>query len=989
MISTNVPVCVPLTGLRACIDRVVLPAPECARCPENHGPKVTYTTGPLLEALDVYDHGYHHDGCRRHHRYKRELHKNIFDKTIQNKRSTVFPNKRFKRQIPIIQHGYKFVMNMLPPFMKDPLLNAVNIMALSNPEAKKAKYAMRLPTKKKYFPGNRETVPLTLKDKILRKLQNRGKDLSYFLKKQGESTSFRPRGSFGSEEESLEDSSEESWIREYRARDILEDYSPKNLRIPKNSNQLSQYEILQNMREKTIKNRPKRSIIMDSEELSVPLYQLKLDDFSGEEYPSLENDHDYMEKRILQKKRSNYHNSPSDAMIKKAIKDELRKFKKINKNDQFGYNKMAPHSPIFHLLSFPLKIFRNFGNANGSPLMTVPNMIVGTKKYFREFGRNFKKHALNFASDIIGDFDHESLEHQLKDVFKPTRYKRQIFKNDDLKSDVKVDTKENKTTANKTDISQNVNNDTVDTGVPSNMLEPDYTIVFGNPEMLENFQNDPSLPNTSSNELKNFHKVLEDNVRKKRYIVKVVDEDEVEEYLRQKLSKLYNVPPKRRKPQFFEERYSEEETWSTEEINNMYKRRNKYEDENESLHKLSGLEKVRPKLIIDNKGLPFMEMNGFKRPILLNNHKEKSRRYANDEIVGGSQFIPVDSSEEVNREKIDHVIGYAKHSNIKQAKINDIPINIIKKKMSDLLQETDILVHIDFWKYHDIYDDLLEIQYIKASIVQDWKKIVMEKRINDLKAKINLLGKFKSMQHIKDIAVKNVVNAMSKETRSSFILGEFVKMLMKLHKLQCGINKIVGCFEEKIKMGTKFDMQNEIKFIDYLSKLNFAGEKTRNDMIAKLKDTRDIRLQENIKLLDKLKKSLVEEDEPCIQDEANLIWEIKNIEKMRMRTIDEMHQKLIDGYRVKKHMKILFDLTKRLQACEAELRADCKNMESNETSEPTEYTKNQTKKNTIKKFNMDEFKKKMQEKMEKYKELLQEKKDELKRKYKKESDEDE
>lgn len=859
--------------------------------------------------MDLHEHC--HSCKHNHYRHSCRYDPIVFGKNDQKTRS--------KRQVPIVQHGYKFVMNMLPPFIKEPIQNAVNIMALAHPEKqkKKAKFAMILPGHK----NERKPSPMSLKQKI-----------RAALKKQKGNVLLKSRMAFENDERNSEKIDPKIWIRELSARDILDKYPER--------------------KHKDSKYRSKRSIIMDSEELSVPLYQLKLaDNYPAEDEEFLSREYVDIEEPILRKRKKYHFHHPREDLLRKAIKEELGKFKQIDYDeDQFRYKKMVPHTPLFHLLSMPMKFFRKFGGSkNSSPIMAVPKMIVGTKKYFKDFGKNFKKHALDFASDMIGDFDHEPYENHLKDVFKPSRFRRSISKTNELNQNTARDGKKQNDEVNKT------------------IVKPENSAVF----------NDLEKKQMSDNQTHFFGKVFENKVRKKRYIVKVVDEDEVEEYLRKKLGKMFNIP------QYLEEKHSEEESWTVEETNNFYKRRNKYEDDGLSLNKKINIEKVKPKLIIDNNGIPFMEMNGFKRPIFM----KKFGNHYNEELVGNSQFMPIDSSEEVNKAKIDHIIGYARNNKKKEGKTIEVPINTIKKKMSDLLHETDVLVHIDFWKYHEIYDDLLEIQYIKASIVQDWKKIVMENRINDLKAKVNLLGKFKALQHIKDIAVQNIVEAMYRATSTSFILDEFVKMLIKLHKLQCVINKVVSCFEEKFKMGTKFDMQNEIKFVDFLAKLNFAGEKTRNDMINKLKEIRDSRLQENIKLLDKLKKSLIEEDEPCIEDEANLIWEIKNIEKMRKRTIEEMYQKLFDGYRIKKHMKILFDLTKRLQSCEKELKEECKNDDTvNSKHEDEEKI---SKKTIVKKFNVEEFKQKLQEKMEKRKELLQERKEKLKKKYKKESDENE
>lgn len=983
--------CVPLVGLKACIDRVVLPAPE--RCIRKLGPRPNYHSGALVDSYNLHDHNYGYDSYRSdpYSRYEQSI--PLYSSKI-----------RSKRQLPIVRHGYKFFMNMIPPFMREPLENTVNIMALTHPERKEAnfKYAMILPE------NFRKIIPSNTRGNMVPSVQQRkNANLRSLLKKHKENFLLRPRVSFESDELDSEETNSQSWIQELNARDILDRYSGDNSRSVFDKRKKSKIasklsNLIKERVHKGLMHRAKRSFVMDSEELSMPLYQLKVEDYPEEDSFSQEYEPKHMEEPLLQRRRIGYRSRDrEDEILRRVIKDELRKFKKIDRNEESRYKKTIPHSPIFHLLNFPLKFFRNFDSSNNSPLTAVPKMIVETKKYFRDFGRNFKKHALHLASDIIGDFDHEPYAN-IQQIFKPTRYRRDIPKDENAKAshDFQENMTKNFTVTERYNIINDENKKKVEnddfTNAGFHPMNAVHSANLGNILKKWNFFNVSDLKGTrdhksSDNEMKNFRSGSENKVRKKRYIVKVVDEDEIEDYLRRKLGKLYNIPLRPKKSLYLEERHSQEETWSVEETNVLFNRKAKSEEANNYPHKKISVEKVRPKLIIDNNGLPFMEMNGFKRPILMKNTARSRANHHSEDLVGGSHFIPIDSSEEVDRDKIDHIIGYARNNKKNYGKNNDIPINTIKKKMSDLLYETNVLVYTDFWKYHEIYDDFLELEYIKASIVQDWKRIVMEKRINCHISKVNLLGKFKSMQHIKDIAVKNIVDAMYKESASSFILGEFVKMLIKLHKLQCIINKVVGCFEEKFKMGTKFDVQNEIKFVDFLARLNFAGEKTRNDMIAKLKELRDDRLQENIQLLDKLKKSLIEEDEPCIDEKANLVWEIKNIEKMRKRTIEEMHLKLLDGYRIKKHMKILFDLTKRLQSCEKELKDDCKKDENvRELQEDTEEeTITDSKNGPVKKFSMEEFKQKLQEKMEKYKEIVQERKEKLLRMYKKDSEENE
>ncbi|KAG5878099.1 hypothetical protein JTB14_017851 [Gonioctena quinquepunctata] len=729
------------------------------------------------------------------------------------------------------------------------------------------------------------------------------------------------------------------------------------------------------------KRRKKRSIVIDSE-IQLPLYQVRLEDSNEapkkDDYKYGDEDYDESRDEIIDEVIRTLHEQDEDdyyeprskivadmrridddsreQIFRKAIREELKKFKQVESSEEkvglpFQYNNMNPQSPLLHLLSLPVKFFKGVKELNkqAAPFVgSVPKVIVGTKKYFRDFGRNFKKNVLNFASDVIGDFDHMGPSDNILDkILNQKRYKRNIG---DPKNESKLEMKQ---------------------------YEPEYSV---------DFNSDVTSPN--------FRDASENKVRKKRYIMKMVDDDEVEAILRRKLERMLDDSEESNKPQkrrIRMRKYSDYD--DSEEIlqSKRYRGKKKHNRSEENFKHKIVVEKVRPKVIIDNNGLPFMELNGYKRPIFMKN----KRFYERNELQSSEEktHTNYDSSEEANLQKIHGVIDHAKNSRVQSIGDSEMPIQTLKEKISQLLHQTDVLVHLDFEKYDEIYEDLINVQHIKTSTIQDWKRLVMEKRINNRDAKIALLEKFHRMQHFKEKAVTNIVYALYLDSDNTFVVTEFTKMLVKLQKLQCIVNQVVGSFHNKFSMGAKFEMEKEIKFVDFLSSTNFVKAKTRNDVIAKLREDRDCQLQENIQELEKLQRLLVENDEEVIGEVANILWEIKNIDKMQKANIEEMYHKMEEQCKIKKNLKILFDFSKRQQALaaeEKELLSKCESQESDEEVEVSiEDEKSIKIETTPKKIDIDEFKKKWKDKIQKHIFLVEKnlKKTLLKLKIRKGSDE--
>ncbi|XP_066148870.1 putative leucine-rich repeat-containing protein DDB_G0290503 [Euwallacea fornicatus] len=549
-------------------------------------------------------------------------------------------------------------------------------------------------------------------------------------------------------------------------------------------------------------------------------------------------------------------------MIQKAVRDELVAYhKKIEREQKLKNVKPAiPQNPIFLLLTAPMQFLRHFSDLNkgANPMLsTLPKMVFTAKKYFKDFGKNFHRHCLNLASDIIGDFDH--VQPNVIEKIGEVRHRRDV------------------------------------TG---------------------------GFCEGANVEEQNFREVLDDHVRKKRYVVKVVDDDEVQEELEDYLTEKMDDRFSYLKP--LQEYYDKVSDLFSKlrSVQPSHLRKESQNSEEEVLEKPQRkkivVQKLKPRIIIDNNGWPFMEYDGFKRPLLLNRLKHHG--------LTGKVSVKSEekSSEEEGERRIAAIIAKAKENSevVGNAPKDIMPRQLIKERIHSLLEEIDRLVDLNAEDYDNIFESLIKVHQVKSSVEQDWKRLLINNKIEDLNTKIGLLIKFKDLQKIKDEGVKIIIEKLQ-ENDNEFVRRQLVHSLIRLQKLQCLISKFVEDFDQNLQMKTSFSTKKEIKYIDYLSELKFvyASTKTRNDLVKKLCQDRDAEGQRNIELLNKLKKLLVtpEVDSEKFDSAAKLIWEMKNLKKLQGETIKDMNKKLQKHQKIKKELKILFDLQKRFEDCGMEL----------------------------------------------------------------------
>ncbi|CAH1959326.1 unnamed protein product [Acanthoscelides obtectus] len=1013
----------PLVGLKACADRIVVPAPPNYRPKWRHTDRetncrTTCTTRQISTdgcgSYDSFGSCGNCGGCGSSCSCRYNITISIANTTENVTTHLIAPtcdlkddcHRICKRQLPIIDHGFKFMMNMLPKFIQDPLKHTVNTIALTHPDKRIQQIQQAVPKiekEKKKLERKNEMLQRRLdlykkisptKSRIINSHLQR-KEVPGFIdsllkpgvKKMKRYPSISPR--FEDSEEYYEKKETKSWLNEYTAREIIgndlecdscsEEHNSRKRMTPRERLMYRLRKIDQRRLRRSLENDEKTrnrraTVVIDSEELSLPIYKVKVkeDITSSEEEGEHYEDDSYEEKAYKKPVRIE--------AIKKVIRSELKKLKvkEETAGSPFQYNEMVPKSPIVHLLTLPGKFLGGFDKDHEPSILSFPRMIVGTKRYFRDFGKNLRRNFLNFASDVIGDFEPPVEAHGLH------RHKRSLsgkLQQYGPEYSLAIDEIEEE--------QYNPQYEVVFDNKELEQYQPEYEVAFNENDEFGERSLSQNFLNASATE-QNFRNVSGNKVRKKRYVLSMVNEDDVEKYLVKKLEKIFagseeEERPRRRRPRKHYS-YSQEEIVG--ECQHCRRNRKKLQEKDNTIKKIV-VEKVRPKVIIDNKGLPFMEIDGYKRPLFLKKEfkhsdeetvklkktkneivKMKLESSSEDEV----KYVHYDSSEEVTCDKIHHILTYAQGSKSD----TEVPLQTIRERASQILYETDVLIHMDFGKYAEVFDQLIELQYVKRSIVQDWKRLIMSKKCNCKESKLSLLQKFKDLHHLKDSLVKLIVCHMNEDVENTFIIRKFTRILIILQKLQCIMNQVVECFENKFARDLHFEIEKDIKFVDILDGLKFCPVKTRHEIITRMEEERNQELAAKMTLLDKLKKVLINDcDDSVIIEQAHLVWEMRNLEKMQVTCIEEMHEKLQEGYKIKKNLKILFDISKRLQTCHDKqcsfFESEEEVIEEEEDEEIVVGDKEKVSepKLTVRKWSLEEIKLKIEEKVKQHKELLE------------------
>ncbi|KAK9874194.1 hypothetical protein WA026_002546 [Henosepilachna vigintioctopunctata] len=570
--------------------------------------------------------------------------------------------------------------------------------------------------------------------------------------------------------------------------------------------------------------RKRRSILLGKDEFSLPFFEIQddvLDNATNgfEDSEEIVGSHHYHNERNHKSKYENSENDYDDEILGHSFNDH----------------------PFVVLLRAPLQFLQQFQNIrkNFQPILYgFPKLLQSSRKYLRDLGKNFQTGVLDFASNIIGDFDNSAPLQHLS-FLSPKRPRRNI----DQKSyiiDYPIDGK---------------------------------------------------------------------HQRQKRYILKVVDEGEVQEFLEEKLGGYFdddNEEKERHKNN------SEEEISS----GNIHRK---------NIGKKFIVRKLSPKVILDNNGKAFVEINGNKRPLFSGKHHHATRTsleksdHETDKETSEPETKNIDPTEHDINNKIDEVIEKAKRKLkgddiLESSNSDEMPTQTVKEKIFQISADIQNLINLNFCEYNEIYEGLLKLENLRKLTTEYWKNVMINEKTNDIRCKIRILNYFREMQNEKDSVTKRIVQML--KTSDKFIVKKMIKLLVRLQKLQCLIQKVVDHFDNRMKIGTISDTEREIKFVDYLSTLNFVVGKSKEDVEYSLNKDKNEALERGIRLLENLRVLLQKDDTYTINEIAKQIWEMKNIEKLQHDTIDEMNKKLEENMKIRKELKILFDLLKQIEASE-------------------------------------------------------------------------
>lgn len=548
-----------------------------------------------------------------------------------------------------------------------------------------------------------------------------------------------------------------------------------------------------------------------------------------------------------------------------------------------NFKHMVPFKPLFYFINTPLRVLNHFHKLRERifpVLKSVPLVFKNSQKYIFDFGKKMRTNALHIASDFIGDFDDFNTANDgIKKAIVPSRrYRRSVHEN--------------------------------------------------------------NVHHRKNNNKGSIKKYLP---RRKRTLLKVVDDTEIEDFLHEKLSVFGNRDTKIQVKQSNAKSTSKYSTQGKTEKHN--KSQKYFEPDKQDLvgqtppkKKKIVLEKVNPKIIIDNNGIPFFEINGMRQPVINKNWLPLFENLDVSKFPGLNQIQessvldrfkarsgnPIVSSYHVDEhnvhEVIEEILEKAKDFDdevVGQSESYDTKMytKILKDKINQTLLHIQYLITADFDKDFDLFENILKLQMEKHELTDNWKLMLMNNKGGNLKDRLRILSGIQKLQIFKEEIVKEIIEQLNNDEYHN--KKRLIKLLVRIQKLQHILLKIVEDFGQKIHMRTKLfdhdiDIQKEIGLIDHLENVKFLNAKGREEVRQLIKDERNSQLEASMKLLEDLRSIEEKEDDEeyriKISSLGKVLWEMKNIEKLQSDTYAELNENISHGRSVRRDLKILFDL---------------------------------------------------------------------------------
>ena len=252
---------------------------------------------------------------------------------------------------------------------------------------------------------------------------------------------------------------------------------------------------------------------------------------------------------------------------------------------------------------------------------------------------------------------------------------------------------------------------------------------------------------------------------------------------------------------------------------------------------------------------------------------------------------------------------------------DNVSFRIVQEKIMQTLNSLRKLVDVDFGKNYELYQQLLKLQNMKSVITYDWKRI-LDMKNNEESSRMQISEDILEMQAVKDEVVKVIVELLIAERGVNEVTLE--NLLLRIQKLQCVFKKIRDEFHAKIALNAPFEVERELKYVDQLNNICLIRSKYDIELYNELITERNEKLKSDIALLEKLKtlldlaKNINYFDR--FQEAVKIIWEMKNLTKIKQLTIRDLKDKITHGQKLRRDLKILFDLHKGLELCDMKLQ---------------------------------------------------------------------
>ncbi|KAK5638196.1 hypothetical protein RI129_012491 [Pyrocoelia pectoralis] len=213
----------------------------------------------------------------------------------------------------------------------------------------------------------------------------------------------------------------------------------------------------------------------------------------------------------------------------------------------------------------------------------------------------------------------------------------------------------------------------------------------------------------------------------------------------------------------------------------------------------------------------------------------------------------------------------------------------INEKIAQTANALQKLIASNFSEDFDIYKKLLKLQTFKVEIVKLWQS-----------NKGKMVEKIDDTLKLKEEILREITRKIGENLDDD--MGKWIKTLVHLQKFHCVLKTL------------RKEPKNEL--MEVLGKINFVTINNDKQLLNFLKQRQRFQIQRDVELLSNLKILVASGEMDKIKKEAEFLWESKNLKKLQRDSVTEMVDKLMKKLRIRRELKILFDLQKQLELCD-------------------------------------------------------------------------